>query len=217
MSFVRAARAGNVRCMSTDRPASSEVNINPLDPAGNVAAAHDQETIFYEGSPKLRGEFGLLFKCALAAILLFAVPILAQLIQKHATWWLYLLFILAAIVALVVPSIFVRKYKYRISNYRIDHEEGLLSKRIDTMELWHVDDVDMEQSLFDRMVGVGTITIRSNDATTPILALRSLPEPRKLLEAIKTRIIAVKRQRGVVKFDSGLAGGDVGGVPHNVG
>ena len=203
--------------MSTDRPAAPEVNIDPLDPAGNVAAAHDQETVFFEGSPKLRGEFALLFKCACAAAVLIAIPILTNMIRTFgAPWWLWMTCILAAIVAMAVPSLLIRKYKYRISNYRIDHEEGLLSKRIDTMELWHVDDVDMEQSLFDRMVGVGTITIRSNDATTPILALRSLPEPRKLLDAVKSRIIAVKRQRGVVKFDGGT-GGDAGSVPHNVG
>ena len=191
--------------MSTDRATSSEVNINPADPAGNVAAAHDQETVFYEGSPKLRGEFGLLFKCAIAALVLIAIPILTQMIRtRGAPWWLWLIGVVLAIGVLFLPGLLVTRHKYRISNYRIDVEEGLLSKRIDTMELWHVDDVDMVQSVFDRMVGVGTITIRSNDATNPILDLRSLPEPRRLLEAVKQRIIAVKRQRGVVKFDGGM-------------
>jgi membrane protein YdbS with pleckstrin-like domain len=193
--------------MSTDRPASSEVNINPLDPAGNVAAAHDQETVFFEGSPKLRGEFGLLFKCLLGALFLIAIPIITKMARFNgAPWWLWTICILLAIAVLILPMLLVRKNRYRISNYRIDHEEGLLSKRIDTIELWHVDDIDMQQGLIDRMMGVGTITIRSNDATTPILPLRSLPEPRRLLDAIKQRIIAVKRQRGVVKFDGGMGG-----------
>lgn len=193
--------------MSTLPPTSA------TDPLGNVSAAADQETVFYEGSPKLRGETALLFKCLLGAAFLVAVPIITHAIQGYATWWLYLIFIVLAIASLALPMLLVRRNKYRISNYRIDHEEGLLSKRIDTIELWHVDDVDMEQSLIDRMMGVGTITIRSNDATTPILPLRSLPEPRRLLDAIKQRIIAVKRQRGVVKFD-GASGGDLGGMAH---
>lgn len=194
--------------MSTLPPTSA------IDPLGNVSAAADQETVFYEGSPKLRGETGLLFKCILAAILLIAIPIIAHAIQGYAIWWLYLGFIVLGIAALVLPLILVRKHKYRISNYRIDHEEGLLSKRIDTIELWHVEDVDMEQSLFDRMLGVGTITIRSNDKTTPILPLKSLPDPRKLLDAIKQRIIAVKRQRGVVKFDGSGGISDTGDMHH---
>lgn len=194
--------------MSTLPPTSA------TDPLGNVSAAADQETVFYEGSPKLRGETGLMFKCLLASAALIAVPIIAQAIANRAIWWLYLLFILAAIGTLALPMLLVRRNKYRISNYRIDLEEGLLSKRIDTIELWHVDDVRMDQSLIDRMMGVGTITIHSNDSTTPVLPLRSLPEPRKLLDAIKQRIIAVKRQRGVVKFDGAGGGGDLGGIHH---
>ncbi|RYG66142.1 PH domain-containing protein [bacterium] len=191
--------------MSTLPPTSA------TDPLGNVSAAADHETVFYEGSPKLRGETGLLLKCLLAAAVLVAVPIIAHAIQGYAIWWLYLLFILAAIATLALPMLLVRRNKYRISNYRIDHEEGLLSKRIDTIELWHVDDVRMEQSVVDRMMGVGTITIHSNDPTSPILPLRSLPDPRRLLDAIKQRIIAVKRQRGVVKFDGSGGLGGVGG------
>jgi hypothetical protein len=41
--------------------------------------------------------------------------------------------------------------------------------------------------------------------TTPRLDLVGLPNARPLFEALKTRIIAVKRQRGVVKMDTGHA------------
>jgi hypothetical protein len=51
------------------------------------------------------------------------------------------------------------------------------------------------------MLGVGTITIVSNDATTPRLELKSLPRPRPLFDSLKQRIIAVKRQRVVIKMD----------------
>lgn len=198
--------------MSIERPAAS-------DPVGNVAAAHDQETIFYEGSPKLRGEVGLLLTCVAAAAVVLAVPILTHVARAEgAPWWLWAVGIVVALLALVLPTLLVRKNRYRISNYRIDHEEGLLSKRIDTIELWHVDDVRMEQSVIDRMTGVGTIYIHSNDPTSPVLPLRSLPDPRKILDAIKQRIIAVKRQRGVMKFDGGGGHGsdgfDLGHAPH---
>lgn len=198
--------------MSFERPAAAPL---PPDPIGNVSAANDVETVFYEGSPKLRGETGLLFKCMIGALICVAVPVIWHFASSNGAHWLvWTIGILAAIAVLVLPMLLVRKYRYRISNYRIDIEEGLLSKRIDTIELWHVDDVSMVQSLFDRIVGVGTITIHSTDATTPVLPLRSLPEPRKLLDAIKQRIIAVKRQRGVVKFDGGLGGGDAMHTPH---
>ena len=93
--------------------------------------------------------------------------------------------------------------RYRISNYRIDYERGVLSKNIDTLELWHVEDIQFHQSLIDRLSSVGTITVISHDETTPKLELHGLPNPRPIFESLKQRIIAVKRQRGVIKMDVG--------------
>jgi hypothetical protein len=43
----------------------------------------------------------------------------------------------------------------------------------------------------------------SHDKTMPRLVLASLPNPRHLYEQLKQRVIAVKRQRGVIKMDPG--------------
>jgi uncharacterized membrane protein YdbT with pleckstrin-like domain len=101
------------------------------------------------------------------------------------------------------PVLMQRTVRYRVSNYRIDYERGLLSKTIDTLELWHVEDIRFHQTLLDRMLSTGTITVISHDDTTPQLVLRGVPNPRPLFETLKQRVIAVKRQRGVVKMDVG--------------
>ena len=49
----------------------------------------------------------------------------------------------------------------------------------------------------------GKIKIISHDDTTPLLLLRGLPHPRQIFDSLKQRIIAVKRQRGVIKMDVG--------------
>ncbi len=61
----------------------------------------------------------------------------------------------------------------------------------------------MHQTLLDRILGVGTIIVMSHDDTTPQLDLHGLPNPMDLFNTLKQRVIAVKRQRGVVKMDSG--------------
>ena len=179
--------------------------------SSNVSPAPDIEVVFYEGSPKLRGEMPLLFKCIGAALLIAIVIVLMHMYWAGFPWYIAVPLWLIVPLVLFLPLVLVRKNRYRISNYRIDYEQGLLSKRIDTIELWHVDDVQMRQGLIDRMLGVGTINVHSNDSTTPVLALRSLPEPRKLYDAIKQRVIAVKRQRGVIKMDGGGMR-DAGGI-----
>jgi uncharacterized membrane protein YdbT with pleckstrin-like domain len=112
-------------------------------------------------------------------------------------------FIVVGLLVMLIPWIMTKTLRYRVSNYRIDFERGLLSRSIDTLELWHVEDISFHQSLLDRMLGVGTITIISSDDTSPRLELKSLPKPRQLFESLKQRVISVKRQRGVVKMDVG--------------
>ena len=71
------------------------------------------------------------------------------------------------------------------------------------MELWHVDDIKFHQSFLDRLLGVGTITVFSDDQTTPQLDAPRAAQAAPLFDALRQRVIAVKRQRGVIKMDTG--------------
>ena len=165
----------------------------------------EAEAAYYEGSPLVRGSLGSLFGFGLLGILLIAAPFIYVYVldKPWPVWWAVAAMILAGLIALLVPIIWARTIRYRISNFRIDYERGILGKSIDTMELWHVDDIKFHQSFIERLLGVGTITIMSDDQTTPSLPLRGLPNPRTIFDALKNRVIAIKRTRGVVKMDTG--------------
>ena len=166
--------------------------------------ADDTEQVYYEGSPMIRAQMGTLFFWTLLAAILIAAPIVYRLLRGW--WWPWYVttgLIVVGLLLLVIPVLIVKQFRYRISNYRIDFERGLLGKKIETMELWHVDDIKFQQSFFDRLMGVGQITVFSDDQTTPNLELKGLPNPRPLFESLKQRVIAVKRQRGVIKMDMG--------------
>ena len=166
--------------------------------------ADDTEQIYFEGSPMLRAEIGRGILWILLGAMVIAAPI-AWSVWKHHTllWWVYLACVIVGLVMFLIPWLRVKSIRYRISNYRINFERGLIGKSIDTLELWHVEDVRVYQSILDRILGVGSITVISHDDTTPHLLLRGLPNPRPLFDSVKQRIIAVKRQRGVVKMDTG--------------
>ena len=169
--------------------------------------ADDREEVYFHGSPLLRGEMGRLIGFMSVAILIFAIPFIIWFykdVRPHI--WVMVACTIVAIVLALVPVLMTKMYRYRISNYRIDFEHGLLSRSIDTLELRHVNDIRFHQSLLDRMLGVGTITIVSDDATTPRLDIKSVPKPRPIFDMLKQRIIAVKRQRGVIKMDHGAHG-----------
>lgn len=176
-----------------------------LPPSSHVAPAGDIETVYFQGSPMLRGELMQTTLFTLAGLLLAAAPALVWMFAPadYHFWWLWPIGLVLGFIVILVPILITKRTKYRISNYRIDREIGILSKRIETLELWHVEDIQFYQSLVDRMLRVGTITVISHDDTTPRLELQSLPNPRPIFEALKNRIIAVKRQRGVLKLDGG--------------
>ena len=185
-------------------------NPNPIPPQQHFdpdSAPRPQETkeeVYYEGRPMLRGELGQAALWTLLGLALIAAPILiSTLADTSMPWWSWVVFIALGIVAILMPHLLVRRTYYRVTNYRINFERGLLSRHIDTLELWHVDDVKFYQGLLDRMFGVGDITIYSSDKTTPKLDLEGIREPRKLFDVLQQRIIAVKRERGVIKMDMG--------------
>jgi membrane protein YdbS with pleckstrin-like domain len=191
------------------RSPSAPDPIHPADP--NAPITHDisapregdPEKVYYEGSPLVRGNFGSLFLFFILAAILIAIPIAYRVLQHE---WLHLGITAACLVIglilLVAPMVWARTIRYRISNYRIDYERGLLGKTIDTTELWHVEDIQFHQSLIERLLGVGTITVFASDQTTPSFPLRGLPRPREIFDALKARVIAIKRSRGVIKMDA---------------
>jgi membrane protein YdbS with pleckstrin-like domain len=179
-------------------------NLSPLDPGQPHKPADDDEKVFFEGSPMLRGDFSRVAGMAIVCAALIAAPILWYTFFRDTfRWWYWVVGLGLAALCIIIPLLLVKATRYRITNYRIDYERGILSKRIDTMELWHVDDVNFHQSLLDRIFNVGDITVISDDQTTPKLELRGIPNARPLFDTLKQRIIAVKRQRGVIKMDSG--------------
>lgn len=172
----------------------------------------DMEEVYYEGSPLLRGALGKGFLWIFCGVILIAAVIAGLVFrigrqppswEHHIPWWAFLVVVVIGVCLILVPLIRSKTIRYRVSNYRIDYERGLFGKDIDTLELWHVEDVRFHQSFIDRLLGVGNITVVSHDETMPMLVMHDVPHSRELFEQLKQRIIAVKRSRGVIKMDPG--------------
>ena len=161
----------------------------------------DNEEVYFDGHSSLKGEIARLCLHALIALLVLLLGGWLS-IALGGVWLLAILPVLAVALAIAGwPVLINRTRRFKITNYRIDFERGLLTRRIDTLELWHVEDIRMHQSLLNRILGVGTLTVVSDDSTTPSLVIPGLSEPRKLFDLVKQRVISVKRQRGVLKLD----------------
>jgi len=177
---------------------------HPISAAQPHRPADDSEQVYFEGSPLIRGAVakGLMFEAI--GLLLIAAPLIMRFVfHYHPPLTLFVGLVIAGLIVLAIPVLQALTIRYRITNYRIDYERGLIGKDIDTLELWHVEDIQFHQTILERILGIGSISIMSHDDTTPKLVMHSLPHCRSLFDQLKQRIIAVKRQRGVLKMDTG--------------
>jgi uncharacterized membrane protein YdbT with pleckstrin-like domain len=77
---------------------------------------------------------------------------------------------------------------YKISLRRVETEKGVLAKRVDSLELWRVLDVEYSQSVVDRIFKNGRIRLISTDQTNPDLVLHGLPGHRALFEQLREAV-----------------------------
>ncbi|MEG2770639.1 MAG: PH domain-containing protein, partial [Oscillospiraceae bacterium] len=64
--------------------------------------------------------------------------------------------------------------KYSISDDRLFLETGLLNTATEEILLYRVRDISLNVSLWQRIFGVGTVTVKSADKTRPILELQNV-------------------------------------------
>ena len=86
---------------------------------------------------------------------------------------------------------------YKLSDDRLFLSEGFLNIKDDEVLLYRVRDIDTSRNLWQRIFGVGTITIVSSDKTMPTLVLKNVKDPVMVKELIHKQVEDVKIQRRV--------------------
>jgi membrane protein YdbS with pleckstrin-like domain len=87
--------------------------------------------------------------------------------------------------------------RYRITSRAIDYELGVFSKRVETLPLWRVLDIEFRQSFTERLLGIATINLVTKDPVTPQLTMRGLPASREIFDRLKDASETARRQRVV--------------------
>lgn len=87
--------------------------------------------------------------------------------------------------------------RYSLSEDRLFTSIGLLNIRDDEILLYRVRDIDTRRSLWQRIFGVGTVTVRSSDLTTPVLVMKNIKNPIMVKELIHERVEECKLKRRV--------------------
>lgn len=91
----------------------------------------------------------------------------------------------------------VRSTSYRMTSERIFLKSGFISKKVQETELYRIKDVSFSQGIFQRIFGIGHVSIVSSDASTPVWTLKSIHGPEQVKETIRAAFRQARKSEGV--------------------
>jgi uncharacterized membrane protein YdbT with pleckstrin-like domain len=87
--------------------------------------------------------------------------------------------------------------RYAMSEDRLFTSVGFLNIKDDEVLLYRVRDIDTSRTLWQRLFGVGTVTVVSSDKTMPALMLKNIKDPIQVKELIHSQVEEMKLKRRV--------------------
>ena len=87
--------------------------------------------------------------------------------------------------------------RYGLSEDRLFLSVGFLNIKDEEVLLYRVRDINTSRSLWQRIFGVGTVTVMSSDKSMPTLALKNVKDPVMVKEMLHSQVEEMKRQRRV--------------------
>ena len=87
--------------------------------------------------------------------------------------------------------------RYALSEDRLFISVGLLNIKDDEVLLYRIRDIDTSRTLWQRLFGVGTITVMSSDKSMPTLILKNVKDPIFVKELLHTQVEEMKIRRRV--------------------
>lgn len=85
--------------------------------------------------------------------------------------------------------------RYCLSEDRLFLSQGFFSIDDDEILLYRVRDIDTKRTLWQRIFGVGTVTVLSSDKTMPTLVLKNVKDPLMVKELIHQQVEEAKIKR----------------------
>jgi membrane protein YdbS with pleckstrin-like domain len=199
-----------VACPQCNRPIAAQA----AAPASRDAL---NEEVVWEGVPSLKA---MLVQAATTLVVAIGLPVVAALAFDPVLALIaqagrpladavetnrptIRMVVTAAVVVLVVVRLaklawhaaVLRSHRYKVSNQRILLETGVLSKRIDEVDMRTVEDIEFRQGLLERLLGIGDIAIIAADKGMGRFRLIAVENPRDVRELIRTNAFqATQRQ-----------------------
>ena len=137
----------------------------------------EEEQVVWEGSPSPLEHVGTFAVCGL--LIWLVVPVFVALwrfLERRCT-------------------------RYSLSTERLTVSTGVLSKRIDELELYRVKDTRLEMPILLRAFGLAHVVLFTSDQSNPVTRLRAVPDAELLRDQIRGLVEKRRAAKGVRELD----------------
>ncbi|MCL2164080.1 MAG: PH domain-containing protein [Oscillospiraceae bacterium] len=91
--------------------------------------------------------------------------------------------------------------QYQASKERIYLRHGLLKTVTDEAMIYRIMDIKLVRTLWQKLFGMGTITLISSDKTTPLLILKNIARPDEVRRFLSNLIDKQRIERGITSSE----------------
>ena len=190
-----------IKCRFCNSMLNEPVPGSALAAPGAAQSATLASTPIFGGTPSWKARFwehfGAVALAVMGLALMIALP-LGFAVERPIALGVGGAVSLVGLFVLLYLAVSRRSLHYRITTRTIDVESGFLSRKIETLQLWKVRDIEFLQSFVDRLLNVARIRIVAHDSTSPDLVLKGIPASRATFEKLKDAVDLARQSRNVV-------------------
>jgi len=149
---------------------------------GDLLPQEEKEVLSFR--PTMKMYLGRLF---LALLIAAGAVALSMVIKARPDIERIILIAGLAVALILFLTVLYKKYSvlYRLSTQRLFLIRGLVSRKIEELELFRVRDIQVAQSFWQRILGFGRMTVFSTDASAPKFELLGVARPLQVKDAIR--------------------------------
>jgi len=100
-------------------------------------------------------------------------------------------------------ALVTRSTRYTLTDQRLKTSTGVFTRVTDDLELYRVKDTHLQQTFWQRMVGIGDVVLSTSDTTTPIVVLASIPAADSVREQLRALVEQRRDAKRVRELDVG--------------
>lgn len=121
------------------------------------------------------------------ALMGVALAMLPRYLPEWNPWWVVGVLLLLMLLTTVLPFLKWLTHTYTITTHRITEAWGILNKNSRDIPLHRVNNITVERSVWDRMLGCGTLRIET--ASNQITVLDDVPKVKKVHRMLSSMLM----------------------------